>query len=797
MLTAPHDSALYQETLKQAAKSYFEKGLNVTVARGKDPSCMGPGWHKQTRTFSDIERLIEETPCPTIGFQAGTFSEPGSDAEWLLLMVDIDSPEELEAAKELLGGQIPPCWWSATGRGDRLIFKVAAVDAPAGRASVHYKSTTGARVLVQFGSDGRAAHSVVPPSLHFTQQEGAGEWAPSGREYTWKPGYSPDDLGLPTFPAEAAQKLVEAVEADAVSKRAAEARLEGIERKEGDPLTGVHDRALRAMLVATKDMPDTTDGSKRLFACACRGAEHYLSDACFLATLEEYEARSAPFLKRFNDGERIDRLRQAERQPSVTVGGALAEIFFGEFVSCAFHSLTDDGNADRLVAIADGKHKFVVDSEQWMCWEEQESRWRRTPLDLAVMQLARKGLRPLVLHELEQLQATGDLDGFGDTETRDAAYSGFAKSCANVARVQNAVRFAKGEPAMQVRVEHLDRDPYLLGTPAGVVDLNTGAVRPAQRSDLITKSTLSAVGKADAGARWLRFLDETFQSDREMIGFMQRLLGLSLIGEQREHLLPVWYGKGANGKSVLIDTVSTVLGDYASPMPDGLLTSSKWDRHPTEIASLLGLRLCFAEETSDRAELDEAKVKRLTGGSELRARFMHKDYFSFQPSHTPFLVTNYMPTIHGSDEGIWRRVKVVQFAHTVPQEDRDPCLKEKLLEEGGHILAWMIEGCAEYLESGLREPERVRACTEEYQRDSDPFKRFIGENIVRAPDVFLATADIEKRHERWAEENETLGVHNLARRLRREYEASYTNRDGKRGYKGLALKPEVSFALSA
>lgn len=783
----------YRQSLKEAAKQYHAIGLLVTVADGKNPAIMGHQWHKQPRTLEGLERWIEKSPHPTIGLQAGP--GPEGHATVGVILIDIDSDAELDAAKELFGGEFPNCWWIETGRGHRLVFRFSEERAIAGRASMHYKASNGVSVLVQFGTEGRGAHAIVPPSKHYMQDDKEG-WKPTGRTYRWRMGNSPSDMGLTDFPVEATRNLQEQASAEEKNKAQREARLNGVDRREGDPDTGVDTAALEAMLQSTKNMTDASDGSRRLLVCACRAAEHYLGDACFIATLAAYEEEAGPFAKRYDDGELIDRLRQAEARPDVVVGRRLAQIAFDVWVPFQAFGLNDAANASRLTLLADGRFKYVTDLESWFVWSESEGRWAVDRGDLAINHCASQGLKPMVLQELMELLEEGRIREFAHQRDPVDAYRGFAQRSANLTQIAAAVKLARGKSALQLRAEDLDSDPYLIGTPSGTVDLRTGEVVVDRRSAFITKSTKVGLEPATNSTRWLQFMQETFDGDQEMIDFMRRLLGHALVGEQREHVLPVLFGSGANGKSVLIDTISTVLGDYAAAMPDGLLTVNRSDRHPTEVADLMGVRLAFAEETGQEAHLDEAKVKRLTGGSKLKARLMRKDFFQFEPSHTPFLITNHKPTIRGNDHGIWRRIHIIDFPHTVPVEKRDPDLKAKLLAEGGGILGWLVEGCRTYLEVGLMAPERVQAATALYRQQSDPFELFVAENLVETKSSdLLPFEDIKHRYDNWSLDNGKF-VSDFPKRLKERFPDRQSRTESARGYRGLELLENGDYGLA-
>ena len=207
-------------------------------------------------------------------------------------------------------------------------------------------------------------------------------------------------------------------------------------------------------------------------------------------------------------------------------------------------------------------------------------------------------------------------------------------------------------------------------------------------------------------------------------------MGLSLIGDQREHLLPVFHGSGANGKSVFTNTVQAALGEYAHTAPHGFLMTKHNDEHPTALADLFGKRLVIISETKDGQRLDEGLVKSITGGDRIRARRMRQDHWEFVPSHLAILVSNHKPVISGTDNGIWRRLRLIPFVVTIPPENQDRDLCEKLRSELPGILKWMVDGCVQWRASGLQEPPTVTDATAEYRVDSDAVATWLAECAI-------------------------------------------------------------------
>jgi putative DNA primase/helicase len=228
--------------------------------------------------------------------------------------------------------------------------------------------------------------------------------------------------------------------------------------------------------------------------------------------------------------------------------------------------------------------------------------------------------------------------------------------------------------------------------------------------------------------------------------FIRRLLGLSLDVKVTAHILPIFYGDGANGKSTLTDAVMGALGDYADAADPDLLRARSFDAHPTGVADLFGLRLALIHEGDAGHRLAEGTVKRLTGGDRLKARRMREDFWSFDPSHTFVMLTNHKPLVGGTDEGIWRRLRLVPFEVIIPGSERDERLGEKLTAEVGAVLAWLVAGYLDWRENGLAEPGKV---TEAYRAESDALGRFLHERCLVMPALHAGSSEMFSTYEKW------------------------------------------------
>ena len=296
------------------------------------------------------------------------------------------------------------------------------------------------------------------------------------------------------------------------------------------------------------------------------------------------------------------------------------------------------------------------------------------------------------------------------SDTKAARRAGFARGVES---------FCRADPAHAVESSYFDADPWLLGTPNGTINLKTASVVAADPEHRITKLTAVAAGKADECPRWLQFLDESTGGDRELVDFLQKWCGYTLSGDTREHALVFIYGPGGTGKSVFLSVLSGVLGDYSTTAAMDVLTATKYSEHPTEIAVLKGARLVTASETDEGRSWSEARVKTLTGGDRLSARFMRQDYFEFDPTFKLMLSANTLPNLRDSGTAMRRRFRVVPFDKIPERVDLE--LGDKLRAEWPAILAWAVVGCAKWQIEGLGTAAAIEAETNNYFAESDHF----------------------------------------------------------------------------
>jgi putative DNA primase/helicase len=294
----------------------------------------------------------------------------------------------------------------------------------------------------------------------------------------------------------------------------------------------------------------------------------------------------------------------------------------------------------------------------------------------------------------------------------------------------NVRDLAQTDARVTAKVDQWDRDSWLLGIPGGVIDLKTGETLKASRDQYITKRAAVAPEEGEP-AIWTAFLRRITGDDESLMEYLQRFAGYSLTGETSEHALAFLYGTGANGKTTFLHTLSKILGDYAISAGFEVLAESKGDRHPTEIARLRGARLVVTEETDAGGRWNEGRVKRLTGGGKISAHFMRQDDFEFEPQFKLLIAGNHKPVIRAVDEAIKRRIHLIPFTVTIPAEERDKTLMDRLKPEWPRILNWAIRGCILWQERSLSPGERIIEATNEYVEQEDILGAWLDENCER------------------------------------------------------------------
>lgn len=434
---------------------------------------------------------------------------------------------------------------------------------------------------------------------------------------------------------------------------------------------------------------------------------------------------------------------------------------------------SDDGNALSLVEQFGDVVRYCPDRGRWLAWSGV--RWEWQPMSGGI-----------VREYVKQIARSLAEDDKAAVTHKKVALSAGGTS-ATLTQAQTDIRVV-------VAFSELDAHAWELNTPAGIVNLETGELGPADASRLHTRVTACAPDFSADLTRWEEFLADTFGDDAELIGYLQRLVGYSATGYVGPHILPFAHGSGGNGKGVFLEALTGVLGDYATTAPNGFLMAKAHPQHETEIARLAGMRMVVCSEVDEEARFDETKVKQLTGGDSLTARFMRQDHFTFTPSHHLWLMANHQPQVRAGGRAFWRRLRLIPFLREVPEEKVVEDLQGLLVREHGPaLMAWIAAGAASFRANGLQEPESVKAATAGYAADQDTVARFVEEFCHLAPltpdHVQTRTSKLREAYERWCfTEGETpVSPKKLTQELTRRYGVGQTRSAASRSYTGIAL----------
>lgn len=398
--------------------------------------------------------------------------------------------------------------------------------------------------------------------------------------------------------------------------------------------------------------------------------------------------------------------------------------------------LTELGNAERIAHEYGHVIKYVSEMG-WLIWDGK--RWK---LD------TKKEIERITAKVLRSLYKSED-----ESETK------WARMCERRNIRMNSIKDLM--PLVPGEREDFDRHKYMFNVENGIVDLKTGKLQPHDRELSITKITNIAFDENAKCPEWISFLEQIFQGDKELIEYMQRLIGYSLTGEITEQIMVFMIGGGSNGKSTFINTIKDLMGEYGKQAKSDTFIKKKETGANNDIARLVGSRFVSAIESEDGEQLSEAFVKQITGGEPVLARFLRQEYFEFIPEFKVFFTTNHKPVIKGVDEGIWRRIRLIPFNLQLPKEKRDKKLPEKLSLEMPGILNWAIEGCLKWQQSGLNDPAIVMKATGDYKEEMDILGPFIYECCFKQTGAQIEAKELYEVYANWCFKN---GEHQLKNR---------------------------------
>lgn len=403
-------------------------------------------------------------------------------------------------------------------------------------------------------------------------------------------------------------------------------------------------------------------------------------------------------------------------------------------------SLNDEFNMMLFIEDWGEELRYCAPWKKWLLWDE--SRWgtdeRNRVLEMA-LQTLRKGLS----------RAT---DYCRNAEETMAMVAHLKRSLSNN-KVESLLKLCRGCSSTSVLPEEMDQAPYLFNCANGILELHSGRLMPHDRSLLMTKiSPVPYKEKADC-SRWKRFLKDVFDGNRELIKFVQKFAGCCLTGDVSCQAMFILYGNGANGKSTFINIINKILGDYAKTTPTETFMERRGNEASNDIACLKGSRLVTATESDQKGRLAEPTIKRLTGNDVISARFLYGEYFSFVPTFKIVMATNHKPRISGMDLAIWRRIKLIPFEVSFPEDKQDKLLTDKLEAELPGILHWMVEGCLKWQKEGLGHVSAIAEAVDEYRNEMSDIQMFLTERCERDELSMIQGAEFYQAYVNWCEAN--------------------------------------------
>jgi putative DNA primase/helicase len=443
----------------------------------------------------------------------------------------------------------------------------------------------------------------------------------------------------------------------------------------------------------------------------------------------------------------------------------------------ARYPCTDTGNAELIAALCGDALRYDHRQGRWLIWDKRRHRWNEDSAN---------EVRKFAIAAARYRRRVAAL--LADTEKSKAEIR-WAFTSEDRNKLDAALEIAKSLPPVSDTGNGWDADPWLFGVGNGVVNLRSGELRAERPGDQITKHS-SVPFEADAKCpRFQQFLPEIFNSDEELVDYVQRTIGYCLTGSVREQCVFCWCGSGANGKTTLENLLRHILGEHAVNLAFSALETTH--RNSNDLVALAGARLATASETNEGVRLNEARIKVLTGGDPITARRLYQESFTFSPTHKLVLAFNHKPIIADDSEGMWRRVHLVLFSRQFKPEEQDKNLLDQLKGEATGVLGWAVRGCLLWQKNGLAMPPAVKRATAAYRDESDHLGQFIGDCCTVEPSSTETSEALWRRYQSWATENEEVSLSRQVFASRLERRGFQRNRSGHRGtrvWSGIRLR---------
>lgn len=409
-----------------------------------------------------------------------------------------------------------------------------------------------------------------------------------------------------------------------------------------------------------------------------------------------------------------------------------------------YYTFDDTGNAQRLYDMFGDRIRYNYTDKKWMIYDRNKWTYDMTGYILKLIDKAMDAMELETKH-YEEYDKENGTDMLKDFEKH-------MKKCRN----------NNTKKALEKEVQHyapvtpneLDRHKLLLNTPSGVIDLQSFKISQCSPDYYFTKTTsVSRIEGAECPL-WMRFLNDIFGGDQELIHYVQKAAGYSLSGLTDEQCAFFCYGTGRNGKTTFLDIIRCIAGDYASNIqPETLMVKGVNQGVNTDIARLKGARFVTSVEPNEGLRLNEGLLKQLTGDDVVTARKLYAEEFEFKPEFKLWMATNHKPIIRGTDTGIWRRIHLIPFTVQIPEKEVDRKLKDKLMQEIEGIFLWCLEGLRMYNEEGLEKPDAVIQATADYKQEMDTISKFLDECTVPSFAGSVKAKDLYNVYTKWCDDN--------------------------------------------
>lgn len=413
--------------------------------------------------------------------------------------------------------------------------------------------------------------------------------------------------------------------------------------------------------------------------------------------------------------------------------------------------LTDLGNTKRLVALHGDSIRYCKEKRCWLCWSESEKHWVWDSDKL--MRLAAE-VSAVIFDEAKAAGAEGKSE-------LAIALTKHAMKTQSLRSLKAMMELASYQEGMAINLNELDSNSWLLAVDNGVLNLKMGGLEPSDKSNYITKHTKVTFEATATCPTWEKFLKTAMGGNEALIAYLQRAIGYTLTASTSEQVMFLCHGYGANGKSVLLNILSKLVGDYAvTAQSESLMAKREGSSINNDIARLRGARLVTTSETDDGKRFAEAQIKQLTGGDIISARYLYAEFFEFIPVFKIWMAMNHRPIIQGDDLGIWRRIVLIPFSVTIPEKERDGSLQQKLTGELSGILNWAVAGCLEWQRIGLAPPVEILAATEGYKSDMDMLGNWLEDCCLVSLSNQCVAAALYASYREWCVMNGRFAVSN-------------------------------------